>query len=78
MKHYVLTLAMILAPLTATAEPYPSTLSVEEQERHEFFDVQKENYPSGPTGRFDRPLIQQGDDDRPLNQQVVRPSAASQ
>ena len=47
MKIYVVALSFILLPLTAFAEPYPSTLGVEEQERHEFLDVQQESYPGG-------------------------------
>ncbi len=47
MKAYVVALGFIVLPLAALAEPYPSTLGVEEQERHEFFDVQQESYPGG-------------------------------
>lgn len=45
--RYTLLLAALIFPVAAQAEPYPSTLGATEQERHEFFDVQKENYPSG-------------------------------
>lgn len=47
MKRYVIALGFALLPVVASAEPYSSTLSAEEQERHEFFDGQKNNYPSG-------------------------------
>ncbi|HQS45164.1 MAG: hypothetical protein B7Y12_02775 [Rhizobiales bacterium 24-66-13] len=47
MKRYVLIVGFLSFPIVASAEPYPSTLNWEEQEQHEFYDVQKENYPSG-------------------------------
>lgn len=47
MKRYIVALSFTLLPVMAVAEPYPSTLTVEEQERHEFIDAQKNSYPSG-------------------------------
>ncbi|MFG1244985.1 hypothetical protein [Xanthobacter versatilis] len=47
MKRYAIILSFVLFPFAALAETYPSTLSVEEQERHEFYDVQQESYPGG-------------------------------
>ena len=47
MKRYVIALGFALLPVVASAEPYSSTLSAEEQERHEFIDAQQGNYPSG-------------------------------
>jgi len=37
----------LLSVAPAFADYYPSTVSQEERERHEFVDVQKENFPSG-------------------------------
>lgn len=37
----------LLAAAPAFADYYPSTLSQKERERHEFLDVQKEDFPSG-------------------------------
>lgn len=47
MKRYAIVLGFVLFPLAAVAEPYPATLSVYEQERHDFYDVQREAYPGG-------------------------------
>ncbi|MFG1432877.1 hypothetical protein V5F44_11540 [Xanthobacter sp. V2C-8] len=47
MKRYIIALGFVLLPVVASAEPYSPTLSAEEQERHEFIDAQKNNYPSG-------------------------------
>ncbi|MFG1464584.1 hypothetical protein V5F77_16995 [Xanthobacter sp. DSM 24535] len=37
----------LLSAAPAFADYYPSTLSQEERERHEFLDVQKADFPSG-------------------------------
>ncbi|MFG1478699.1 hypothetical protein V5F53_08520 [Xanthobacter sp. V4C-4] len=59
MTRYIFILGFSLLPFMASAEPYAPTLSAEEQERHEFADVQKDNYPSGriedPSGATPRP-----------------------
>jgi len=48
MFRYVLIASTVLLAVSgAQAEPYTSTLSPEEQERHEFFDVQQGDFPSG-------------------------------
>ena len=48
MYRYALILSVVaLSVSSANSEPYPSTLTTEEQERHEFIDVQKGNFPSG-------------------------------
>jgi len=47
MTRCAIILGFVLFPLAASAAPYPSTLSAEEQERHEFYDVQQESYPGG-------------------------------
>ncbi|MBL8569470.1 MAG: hypothetical protein JNK84_10325 [Phreatobacter sp.] len=47
MKHIAsAAFALALFPPLAQADPYPTTLSQEEQERHEFLDVQQ-GRPSG-------------------------------
>lgn len=46
----ILTVAVVIVSFSAPAlaDYYPSTLSAEERERHEFLDVQRGNYPTGP------------------------------
>ncbi len=46
-RYALITSTVLLAVSSAQAEPYASTLSPEEQERHEFFDVQRGDFPSG-------------------------------
>lgn len=48
MNRILLASALVAFSFAANADPYPSTLSSNEKERHEFYDVQRENYPSGP------------------------------
>ncbi len=47
MFRYALIASAVLISFAAKAEPYSSTLSVEEQERHEFVDTQQGDFPSG-------------------------------
>lgn len=53
MKHMLIALGIVLLPTLAAAEPYASTLTVEEQERHDFMDVQQNAYPSGKAEEAD-------------------------
>lgn len=46
-RYALIASTVLLAVSSAQAEPYSSTLTSEEQERHEFFDVQQGDYPSG-------------------------------
>ncbi|MEP9369969.1 hypothetical protein [Xanthobacter sp. VNH20] len=46
-RYALIASTVLLAMSSARAEPYSSTLNPEEQERHEFFDVQQGDYPSG-------------------------------
>lgn len=39
--------ALLLTVSGVKADTYPTTLLLEEQERHEFIDVQQGNYPGG-------------------------------
>lgn len=47
MFRYALISSAVLLSFGAKTEPYSSTLSVEEQERHEFIDTQQGDFPSG-------------------------------
>ncbi|OYX75054.1 MAG: hypothetical protein B7Y12_00685 [Rhizobiales bacterium 24-66-13] len=46
-RYAVIASTVLLTLSSVQAEPYSSTLSSEEQERHEFFDVQQGDFPSG-------------------------------
>jgi hypothetical protein len=46
-------LALSLVPAAASADPYPTTLNQEEQERHEFLDAQR-GAPAGVRPSFGR------------------------
>lgn len=52
MKHIAsAAFALALFPALAQADPYPTTLSQAEQERHEFLDA-RQGRPSGPERSF--------------------------
>jgi hypothetical protein len=49
LRYALIASTVLLAVSSVQAEPYSSTLTAEEQERHEFYDVQQGDFPSGRT-----------------------------
>lgn len=80
MLRTILTITAIAITTPAFADPYATTLSDTEKERHEFYDTQRENYPSGPTTIHSAPTNSWGSNPLPTTQSgqtnAARPTTA--